>query len=485
MESFNYSLFRLINAPENASHDWMLLTTFLAEYLIALVPIILVIGWLFGNKHIRLAMLRATASGLLGLLLAQLISALWQHPRPFMVGVGHTYLAYVADASFPSDHATLMWSVALSLMLSPRTRQAGTVLALAGLATAWARIWLGVHFPLDMVGALGVSLLASQICKHGSDWLIQPVYRVAIRLHRSIFATLARVAESTKPQQKQAMSALSLGDQNLTINNNQQPRTFMNVPSTMIPTPPIRQLLNKVPEVTLAFWVVKIMSTTVGETAADFLAVNAGWGQGLSRGVMAGLLAVALFLQLKTLRYTPWIYWLTVVLVSVVGTQITDLLTDKLGVSLYVSTPLFAAVLAIIFAVWYRVERSLSIHEIHTRRRELFYWAAILCTFALGTAAGDLATEALGLGFKLGAVVFGIAIAATYAAWRAGGNAVLTFWVGYILTRPFGAALGDLLTQATTYGGLGLGAMWTSALFLSVIVILVAIAQTISNSASR
>jgi uncharacterized membrane-anchored protein len=119
----------------------------------------------------------------------------------------------------------------------------------------------------------------------------------------------------------------------------------------------------------------------------------------------------------------------------------------------------------------------LSIHDIVTRSRELFYWAAILCTFALGTAAGDLATEALGVGFTWGAVAFGVLIGITSAAWRMGGNAVLTFWIAYILTRPFGAALGDLLTQAKTYGGLGMGAMWTSALFLTVIVMLVAVAQ--------
>lgn len=235
--------------------------------------------------------------------------------------------------------------------------------------------------------------------------------------------------------------------------------------------------LNKVPEVTLSFWLIKIMSTTVGETGADFLAVNAGWGQGVTRTVMAALLAAALFAQLCTRRYTPWVYWLTVVLVSVVGTQITDLLTDGLSVSLYVSTAAFAAALAAIFFVWYRIERTLSIHDIVTRSRELFYWAAILCTFALGTAAGDLATEALGLGFTWGVFAFGGLIGTTYAAWRMGGNAVLTFWIGYILSRPFGAALGDLLTQAKTYGGLGIGAMWTSALFLSVIAMLVAIAQ--------
>ena len=242
-------------------------------------------------------------------------------------------------------------------------------------------------------------------------------------------------------------------------------------------TPATSNWLNKVPEITISFWVIKILSTTVGETGADFLAVNAGFGQGMTRAVMGALLAVALFMQLRTRRYTPWTYWLSVVLVSVVGTQITDLLTDGLGVSLYVSTMAFSVALAGIFALWFWLERSLSIHKIFTRRRELFYWSAILCTFALGTAAGDLATEAIGLGFTWGALSFGTLIALTYAAWRMGGNAVVTFWIGYILTRPFGAALGDMLTQAKTYGGLGMGALWTSVLFLTVIVMLVAVAQ--------
>lgn len=238
-----------------------------------------------------------------------------------------------------------------------------------------------------------------------------------------------------------------------------------------------REWLNKVPEVTLSFWIIKIMATTVGETGADFLAVNVGWGQWVTSTVMATLLTIALLAQLRTRRYTPWIYWLTVILVSVVGTQITDLLTDGLGVSLYLSTSVFSVALAIIFFIWYRIERTLSIHDIVTRKRELFYWAAILCTFALGTAAGDLATEALSLGFAWGAIAFGGLIGGTYLAWRMGGNAVLTFWIAYILTRPFGAALGDLLTQAQSYGGLGMGAMYTSALFLSVITVLVTVAQ--------
>jgi uncharacterized membrane-anchored protein len=124
----------------------------------------------------------------------------------------------------------------------------------------------------------------------------------------------------------------------------------------------------------------------------------------------------------------------------------------------------------------------LPIREVNTPRRELFYWTTVLCTFALGKAAGDLATEALGMGFTWGTVVFGALIAATFLAWRMGGNVVLTFWVSYILTRPFGASFGDLLTQAKTYGGLGMGAAWTSAIFLCVIVMLVAVAQlSVSN----
>jgi uncharacterized membrane-anchored protein len=233
-------------------------------------------------------------------------------------------------------------------------------------------------------------------------------------------------------------------------------------------------LLNKVPQVTLAFWIIKIMATTVGETGADYLAVHIGLGTGLTGGMMLALLLFSLSLQLQAREYVPWRYWLTVVLVSVVGTQITDLLTDKLEISLYVSTAVFALLLAATFAIWHSAERTLSIHSIVTRRRELFYWTAILFTFALGTASGDLATEALGMGFTWGVVVFGGLIVLAYLAYRLDANAVLTFWIAYVLTRPLGASLGDLLSQAHTYGGLGLGTVVTSAVFLAVIVGLVA-----------
>lgn len=233
-------------------------------------------------------------------------------------------------------------------------------------------------------------------------------------------------------------------------------------------------ILNKAPEVTLAFWAIKIMSTTVGETGADYLAVHIGLGTALTDSITLALLAAALTLQVRASRYVPWIYWLTVVLVSVVGTQITDALTDGIGVSLYASTSAFAAALLATFAIWYHRERTLSINTIVTRRRELFYWAAILCTFALGTAAGDLATEALGLGFKLGVVVFGAMIAAVTVAYCLGANSVLCFWLAYILTRPLGASLGDLLSQSREYGGLGLGSVYTSVGFLTLIILLVA-----------
>lgn len=244
------------------------------------------------------------------------------------------------------------------------------------------------------------------------------------------------------------------------------------------------EMLNKVPQVTLAFWIIKVMSTTVGETGADYLAVHVGLGTAITDGIMVALLVAALFLQLRSRQYVPWRYWLTVVLVSVVGTQVTDALTDGLDVSLYASTAVFAATLAATFAIWYWKERTLSILTIVTTRRELFYWAAILFTFALGTAAGDLATEALGLGFNIGVLAFGLLIAVITGAYYLGANAVLAFWLAYILTRPLGASFGDLLSQAQTYGGLGLGTVRTSIGFLVVIAALVT-ALSIGPRAAR
>lgn len=230
-------------------------------------------------------------------------------------------------------------------------------------------------------------------------------------------------------------------------------------------------LLNKVPEVTLYFWIIKIMATTVGETAADFLNVNLGLGLSNTSWIMSGLLVFALILQVAQKRYVPWIYWLSVVLISVVGTLITDNLVDNMGVSLETTTVAFTLLLVATFAIWYSSERTLSIHSIFTMRRELFYWAAILFTFALGTAAGDLAAEGLGWGYLQAGLIFGGLIAAiTVGYYTLGLNGVLAFWLAYILTRPLGASFGDLLSQPVGDGGLGLGTTGTSAVFIVVIV---------------
>jgi uncharacterized membrane-anchored protein len=235
-----------------------------------------------------------------------------------------------------------------------------------------------------------------------------------------------------------------------------------------------RQMLNKVPEVTFYFWVIKIMCTTVGETAADYLNVNLGFGLTKTTIAAGGLLAALLAVQFSLRRYVPPLYWFAIVVISVFGTLITDNLTDRFGVSLVTSTIVFAIILAAVFAAWFASERTLSIHTIFTTRREGFYWLAILFTFALGTAAGDLAAEKLQLGFGLSAVIFGGAIALITAAHYALKlNAVLAFWLAYILTRPLGASIGDGLSQSKHDGGLGLGTTGTSYLFLASILALV------------
>ena len=227
---------------------------------------------------------------------------------------------------------------------------------------------------------------------------------------------------------------------------------------------------NRVPKVTVDFWVIKLMAVTVGETAADFLNANLGLGLSNTSWLMSGLLIAALFTQFAQKKYVPWIYWATVVLVSIVGTLITDNLVDNLGVSQEAASIGFAIALTATFAIWYLAERTLSIHTIYTTRREVFYWLAILLTFALGTAAGDLAAEGLKLGYLQAGLMYAAIIglvALGYFALRM--DAVLAFWLAYIVTRPMGASFGDLLSQPVDNAGLGLGTVVTSALFLTVI----------------
>jgi uncharacterized membrane-anchored protein len=235
-----------------------------------------------------------------------------------------------------------------------------------------------------------------------------------------------------------------------------------------------RQMLNKVPEITIYFWIIKILCTTVGETAADFLNTNLKLGLTNTTLLMGVLLIITMVFQFRARKYVPGLYWLAVVLISIVGTLITDNLTDNFGVALTTTTVIFAIALAVTFAVWFASEKTLSIHTIYTRKREAFYWAAILFTFALGTAAGDLVSEKMNLGYVVAALMFGALIAlVTVAHFGVRLNAVLAFWIAYILTRPFGASIGDYLSQPSGDGGLGLGTVVTSALFLVTILALV------------
>ena len=232
------------------------------------------------------------------------------------------------------------------------------------------------------------------------------------------------------------------------------------------------RLINKVPAVTLVFWILKILATTVGETAADVLSTTFKLGTVVTSYVMAAFLIISLIFQFRARRYVPTIYWIVVVFISVVGTLISDNLVDNLGVPLETTSLIFTVVLAAVFAAWYMTERTLSVHTINTTRRELFYWAAILFTFSLGTSAGDLLSERLGIGYALSAVMFGVAIAIIFGIYRLGKmNGVLAFWLAYILTRPLGASMGDLLTQGRDDGGLGLGTIPVSVVFLIGIVV--------------
>ncbi len=252
------------------------------------------------------------------------------------------------------------------------------------------------------------------------------------------------------------------------------PAASPNEPSTA------RKLLNKVPEITIWFWIIKVLCTTVGETASDF--INAGPDDGGQLGlgipktfaITGTLLLIAVILQFRSDRYHPTRYWVTVVLMSVVGTLVTDWLHDDKGVSLVTTTVIFSVVLASVFALWYAQERTLSIHSVYKGRREVYYWLVVLFTFALGTSSGDLLSEKVDMGYLNSVlVVVGALSLIAIARFAFKANAVLTFWLAYILTRPLGGNTGDWLSQSDS-DGLGLGTTLTSVIFLSAIVAIVA-----------
>jgi uncharacterized membrane-anchored protein len=229
-------------------------------------------------------------------------------------------------------------------------------------------------------------------------------------------------------------------------------------------------MLNKVPEVTVYFWIIKILCTTVGESFADYINETLGFGLTNTTILFGAAFAVTLFVQFRLNRYVPGVYWLTVVLVSVFGTLVTDNLTDGHNVPLWFSTTLFSVLLAVVFSIWYARERTLSIHTIVTTPREAWYWTAVLVTFALGTATGDWTLDLTGWGPGQSVLLPLALILGILATWRLGlSGPVLSFWIAYILTRPLGANIGDFLASPKADGGLGLGTLGTSVLFLGAI----------------
>jgi uncharacterized membrane-anchored protein len=231
---------------------------------------------------------------------------------------------------------------------------------------------------------------------------------------------------------------------------------------------PVRHLLAKVPEITAIFWITKVLTTGMGETTSDFLAHR--FNPVIVVAATGIIFAITLTLQLLTSRYNAIIYWLAVVMVSVFGTMAADVLHIGLGVPYIVSTIFFTVALAAVFAPWYAVEKTLSIHSIYTRRRELFYWAAVLTTFALGTAAGDMTAVTLHLGYLSSGLLFALLIAIpalVYGQLKL--SSIATFWFAYILTRPLGASFADWMGVSHVRGGLALGTGPVSAVIALII----------------
>ena len=229
------------------------------------------------------------------------------------------------------------------------------------------------------------------------------------------------------------------------------------------------QMLSKVPEVTAYFWIIKVLCTTVGESFADYVNETLGFGLTNTTLLFSAALVVVLVAQFRLRRYVPGVYWLAVVLISVVGTLLTDNLTDTRGVPVWISSTVFSLLLAGVFAAWWARERTLSIHSITTTPREAWYWLVVLVTFALGTALGDWTLELTGWSPGVSVLLPAGLILAVFLAWRAGLGATLSFWLAYVLTRPLGANIGDFLASPHQDGGLGLGTLWTSVLFLGTI----------------
>jgi len=232
-----------------------------------------------------------------------------------------------------------------------------------------------------------------------------------------------------------------------------------------------KQTLRKVPEITLVFWLAKLLTTAMGESTSDFFVFKFNPYIAVTAGGI--LLVLCLIWQFSMNRYKPAIYWLTVAMVAVFGSMAADVLHVQFGIPYIITTLFFAICLFIVFVVWYLTEKSLSIHTINTRRRELFYWLTVLATFALGTAAGDMTANTLGLGYFTSGLLFaGIMVIPILGYFVFGLSEVIAFWFAYIITRPLGASFADWMGKPKSVGGLGWGDGKVS-IILSVLIIVI------------
>lgn len=246
---------------------------------------------------------------------------------------------------------------------------------------------------------------------------------------------------------------------------------------------PAQPLVNKVAQVTLAFWVMKICATTLGETAGDLLSMTLDVGYAVSSLILLGLFVLALGFQLAARRFHPGLYWFVILTTSTAGTTMSDYMDRTLGLGYATGATVLVLGLLTVLAAWHLSEKTISVNSIRSRRAEGFYWAAILVSNTLGTALGDYLADDSGLGFLGGAVLIGSLIAvAALAAWRTRINRVPLFWIAFVLTRPFGATFGDLLTKPIAHGGLGFGTIGSS---LVLMVMLVALLLWSMRKASR
>jgi uncharacterized membrane-anchored protein len=216
-----------------------------------------------------------------------------------------------------------------------------------------------------------------------------------------------------------------------------------------------QRIFTKVPEMTVYFWIIKVLTTGMGEVFSDYLVKHINPLIAVALGGMG--LAASLALQFSVRRYVAWIYWLVVVMVSIFGTMVADVMHVGLGIPYLVSTAFFAVALTIIFITWYAIEKTLSIHSIYTRRREAFYWSTVLGTFALGTAAGDMTAYTMHLGYFSSGILFAVLLAIPAVGYWFGLNGIFAFWFAYIMTRPVGASFSDWISVSHSRGGLGLG----------------------------